>query len=100
MTLILTSVLPATDTQGARIKARSTHYGTSAVVPWDSSVSGDELHALAVRALIVKLNTDKHAAFRGALDSFTMIGDAPGRSFTGYAFRADSSMSPRRVWDV
>lgn len=103
MTLILTSVIPATDTKGTRIKATSTHYGTSATIPMDHAFGLVERHAQAVRALCRKMNKDESAQFRGELDRIALIGDAPhGKSgrWNGYAFDARSSMSSSQVWDV
>lgn len=103
MTLVITSVTPATDTEQAMVKARSTHYGTFVWVPFDHSKDQIENHALAARILCVRLNADGNAAFRGTLDTVTLVGDAPfgpRKSWAGYAFNATSSMSRARVWDV
>lgn len=102
MSLITTSVLPATATQVPRIKALSPLYGMSIIVPWDFSIS-DHIgqHAEAALALCRKMNLG-NAYHGGELDAVTLVGDlgALSRNHVAYAWNATCCVNLVLTWDV
>lgn len=50
---IKTRKLPATDTQGMRVRAATAATGgTSITIPWDYALSGEAMHAAAAQRLL------------------------------------------------
>jgi hypothetical protein len=61
MQAIQTKYLPATNNRGSRIKATCDR--GSITIPYPHELSGDEVHRVAVRALVAKFNAEDEARY-------------------------------------
>lgn len=94
--LIITDVMPPTDTKGARIKATLPHYGMSVIVSWDFSLESSGTGSRsnywqAAATLCRKFNESPHAEFAGQLLTLRYVGSTGPK---GYAYCADFTTTP------